>query len=305
MNANKTLDLSRKVIVAANIVLVRIDAFLNNYIELTSAGLFLLLFAKFEEIISSLALNMLIALNVLALIVHLVYSIVYIVNDYIDFEEIQGIKKNKDLYSFYEYRPIIYFNKSKIIMIYFISLYILGVTLISLIFKTVLVYPPLLAFIAFIHSKTRKFRFISFAALRTLKYVLYFNLSCSFLSLNCHTTLVVAFLIFLMSLLIIHTNTYRRSKMANNQLAFPSLNSKLLSSYIAFGITTLLVLLYLSILIPFTMVVVFLSPLYLIREILRLKFKLINPNFYVHLERLFIFFLSMILFSLLVFILVL
>ena len=306
MDVGRSQRLLKETIIGLNLVFVRFDAFLNNYVELIFIGLFLLIFAKFSSILFPWSIDLLILLNILAIGTHFVYSIVYIVNDYIDFKEVQKLRESKDLFSFYEFRPIVYFNRTNTILIYLIGFYLLITSLlIALISCMIVVYPPVLVVTALVHSKTGKYRYITFAILRALKYLMFLSILFLYLPSIRSAQVITASLILVIPFLAIHMNTYMRSKVTNKCFLNLNINIKSIIFYVIIGLILIALLLTSDIAIPLIKSIIFVSPFYFIRELLRFKLGPENPNFYMHLKRLLAFFISTVIILIALFVLLL
>jgi len=273
------------IIIALNLVVVRIDALLNNYVELMFVGIFLMLLTKFSGLLTFQTLEFLLMLNTSTIIAHYVYSITYVINDYLDFDEVQKLKVNKELFSFYQFRPIIYFNRSATIIVYFILLYML-LTFISAIQLSfiVLIYPLLLTLISFIHSTSKRYRHVTFIVLRILKYILFLNFTCCYISHVCSESAILALTALILPVLLFHWKSYKHSK---KQFFFYWTDSRAYL-YIALMVLTpsMLLVIVSDMIAPFMMSSILMLPFLVVRQLLRLKFGARNPNFYAHLKRL-------------------
>ena len=290
-NKNGFLD---KAILSLNLIFVRFDAFLNNYIKLTFLGIFLILFIKFTGV-RSLSMNpiqLLLTLNVLVISSHYAYSIAYIINDFLNFESIQRLKVDKNKYSFYKLRPIVYYNKSTTIMLCLIALYITSLFLLSISLTCiVLIYSPLLTALTLMHSRSEKFRPITFACLQALKYALFLTL------LYCHLYdmipqhVIYAFLALILLFLSYDIVTYIKSKTQLWQISFYQGIKLFIAALFISSLIMLIQLIRLNVFISFikSLLITF-TPSLIIRQLLRFVLGVANPNVYVHIKRLTIFF---------------
>jgi hypothetical protein len=283
-----------KVILILNLIFIRFDAFLNNYIELTFLYIFLTLFGKFIEVqsLSANSIQLLLTLNALVISTHYIYSITYIINDILDFEDVQKLRVNEAKYSFYKLRPLVYYNRSLITVLYLVTLYIVFLILLSISFtSTILIYPPLLTALTLMHSKSKKFRSITFACLRILKYTLFFTLLHQYL----HTTnirfIIYAFLTLILLILPYHIVTYAKSKTLLWQTSLHHHVKPVIAVLFISFLVMLIQLVRLSIFIAFvkSLLITF-TPFLITRQILRFILGATNPNLYVHIKRLVIFF---------------
>jgi len=145
--------------------------------------------------------------------------------------------------------------------------------------------------IAIVHSKARKCRLVTFMGLRSLKYLLFYSLLRQFLLHTLSAYGDIAFLVFVVPLLFYDSITYIRSKARLFEFILPW-NIKLKAIHVVLGLGTIIVMVvaFLSMLVPFIKSTLCISPLYIARELLRLKLGETNPNLYVHLKRLLILF---------------
>jgi len=301
-NKNYFLD---KAILMLNLIFVRFDAFLNNYIELTFLGMFLILFIKFTgvQILSVDSMQFLLSLNILVVSSHYAYSIVYVINDFLDFESIRRLKLDKSKYSFYRLRPIIYYNRSITIMLYLITLYTTSMLLLSIsLTKIVILYSPLLIISSFIHSRSEDFRPITFACLRTLKYALFLTLIYHRLYDMASQYIVYAFITLTLSFSSYHIIMYMKSKAQLWQTSSYQDVKLFIAIFLTASILLLILLIHLNIAIPFTKsLLITFTPFLLIRQLLRLMLGAKNPDVYVHIKRLTIFFTVTVILSIIIF----
>jgi hypothetical protein len=294
MVRNGKVQFLDRVILISNLVFIRFDAFLNNYIELTFLYIFLTLFGEFIEVqpLSANPIQLLLTLNLLVISTHYVYSITYIINDILDFEDVQKLRVNEDKYSFYKLRPLVYYNRSLITVLYLVTLYIAFLILLSISFTSIiLIYPPLLTALTLMHSKSKKFRPITFACLRILKYTLFLTLLHQYL----HTTnirfIIYAFLTLILLILPYHIATYTKSKTLLRQTPLHHHVKPVIAVLFISFLVMLIQLIHLGIFIAFvkSLLITF-TPFLITRQILRFILGATNPNLYVHIKRLVIFF---------------
>lgn len=109
----KTSELAR---VALNVMFLRFDSFLQNCIDFIYIGSLILYMH-----VQGRSLFVITDLTSLVVFSHFLYSVTYIINDYINYED-DFVIKSVDLgkYSFYRYRPIQYFGKRSIHLFIFI-----------------------------------------------------------------------------------------------------------------------------------------------------------------------------------------
>jgi len=294
-----------KVILILNLVFIRFDAFLNNYIELAFLYIFLTLFSEFTGIqtLSTNPIQLLLTLNMVVIGTHYIYSITYVINDILDFEDIQKLGVNEDKYSFYKLRPIVYYNRSLITVLYLVALHITFLILLSVsLTSTILIYPLLLVALTLMHSKSKKFRPITFACLRTLKYTLFLTLLQHYLHVTNIRFIIYVFLTLILIILPYHIATYTKSKTLLWQT--PLHHVKPVIAILLTGPLVMLIqLIHLNIFIPFvkSLLITF-TPFLITRQALRFVLGASNPNVYIHIKRLVVFFIITIVSSLIIFI---
>jgi len=166
----KTID---RIIVALNMIVYRVDALLNNFID----GVFLLSYSI------ALALTMRYKIehgNVwahvisLSVLLHMFYMVVYVINDAIDHKRKWYLKPSIDE-SFYQLRPVYYFRGSRTIITYFALIYTMIIILTSMFskipFLQLIIFVVIIVSLAFLHlSRNIALRVITFYLLRIVKY---------------------------------------------------------------------------------------------------------------------------------------
>lgn len=170
---SKDTKLVDKVVLVLNLIVYRVDALLTNFID----GYFVLIYTfivnTFTGYNMNLSCGLLHALYV-PILIHVSYTIVYIVNDTIDYAKNRNLKAHLHQ-SFYELRPIYRFKGSKKIVFLMFSLYVVMITLLIMyipnLFNQLVVFVCLMVPTAIIHSIYRgKARILTFFLLRFLKY---------------------------------------------------------------------------------------------------------------------------------------
>lgn len=167
------LNMGRNILLI-NTLTYRVDAFVSNLADF----LIILTFSVF--VYSSLDLvkigfgKIIFSLVKIAVGMHFLYSIVYIINDFIDYDIVTNFDSLK--YSFYKYRPVIYFKRGKSAMFMILLWYLICVYLILSIFEVPLSLTILfvLSFVFFsiIRSLSEGIlRFAFFGLLRFFKYI--------------------------------------------------------------------------------------------------------------------------------------
>ncbi|EMR74264.1 hypothetical protein MCGE09_00424 [Thaumarchaeota archaeon SCGC AB-539-E09] len=171
---HRLINVVRKIVLIFNLIVYRVDALLRNFID----SLFIISYTIIVYKLLNLPISgnaLWFSLLCLPIILHASYLVTYIINDIIDYKNDNEHKSRID-YSFYNLRPIYYFNSSRLIVIYSFLIYALSIIII-LWFK-----PDLSLFLAMflavsiptaiLHSVFRGFiRFATFGLLRLTKYV--------------------------------------------------------------------------------------------------------------------------------------
>jgi hypothetical protein len=173
----------------AGVLVFRIDAFLSNIVEFLFIGLFILIVNRFAGLFAIASQSIAIAVILSVLSSHFIYSIVYIINDFVDYPHIQKNQNNSDSvsYSFYKFRPLMYFARRKILIVCLSALYLLFLSIAIIEFSNV-AYAILGAvvwffFLSLLHSYSRSSkRVFSFFLLRLSKYFLFTLILASLLS---------------------------------------------------------------------------------------------------------------------------
>ena len=283
-----------KFIVILNLLTVRFDAFLSNFIEFLFIGLYMIIVSKYLGLMALPAIEIIQQLFWASFTSHALYSVVYIVNDFIDYQDVKKLQGNPLSYSFYKYRPMVYFNRSISIMIYLACLYLLYL------FNGLKALPNIHIVLGFVislfalsiwHSLAKSLtRALSFLFLRLIKYLLFLTIFTSLIE-PCDDilTMMVALPITISYAIYTSLSYAKQKKLVNNKD----------ESYTSFAmILTLLSLLdgfYLSsvkysILYIMSIIIIgylaVITPFFYVRTILRRFFGQENINFNVHVRRL-------------------
>jgi hypothetical protein len=172
---NYRIKLDRSII-CINIILYRADAFLNTLYDLTIVLIGIILFLSRAMYVMHTSLGQFLEYFLLIpFYIHFLYAIVYVVNDYVDYEKVIHYPLEKFIY--YIYRPTIFFNKSLVILICLNSLYIfLGFVLIEFLKLPIIIHIPLIPFFAIIsllrsRCANTNLRHMLFSSLRLMKYL--------------------------------------------------------------------------------------------------------------------------------------
>lgn len=289
-----------KIILLSNFLIFRLDAFMNNLIEFSSVALYTLSMAKYLNMIPSVPYFEIIKqIFTGSLLAHLIYSLVYIINDLIDYQNNIKLKAHSSLYSFYKYRLIHYFNASHSIIIYLLCLYVLYLLatmwmLPSLAYGFIIMVVLLLVQ-SIVHSLfTGLIRGLTFLFLRVEKQILFLMIFTAMTSFSETTVLIVMALPWIGPYVMFALFSYMKQK---NLIKKYNTTKYLLSMFLIPSIIPLLIsITYLSSKMGYTIyhVMISLSSSYLmvltpflaIRMILRYFFGPENPNFYIHIKRL-------------------
>lgn len=165
-----------RLILLLNKFVYRVDAFLQNIIDFLWGALYLILLDR------SLGLGLkasLFDVYVCIIVVHMIYMITYVINDYINYFDDLSKASQPSLYSFYMLRPVQYFKRSPLCLSYFSLLSIISaLVLIRLCFPNVmfiilLIFIPILSIIESYASKWSFIKLCSFYAQRMVKYTLF------------------------------------------------------------------------------------------------------------------------------------
>jgi len=179
--------ISNRGIIWVNIILYRVDAFLNTLYDLVVILIGVTLFLSKTYVMHIVSEQILAYFFLIPLLIHFLYIIVYVVNDYVDYEKVIHYPQEKLTY--YIYRPLISFDKSPAILICLNFLYILfAFALIGFLKLPAVIYVPLvpfLAIISFLRSKCTNIilKHMLFSLLRLAKYA-YATLSLELLLLQ-------------------------------------------------------------------------------------------------------------------------
>lgn len=99
-------------IVIFNLITIRLEHFLQNYID------FIYIAVLLNFCISSSPKFSLLTITVMPIFAHFLYSITYIINDYINYHDDLLLRdQDPQKYSFYKYRPMQYFGKKIIVLL--------------------------------------------------------------------------------------------------------------------------------------------------------------------------------------------
>jgi hypothetical protein len=279
-----------RLIVAFSLIVFRIDAFMNNFIEYSFiitylVGAFKCMNNQFPNL-SELMFDIIIV-NIVA---SLIYSIVYVINDFIDFNKVRNFRENFTKFSFYAIRPIIYFNRSIFILIYLIGLYVFYVYCTLIFFSTTTIFLiGILILVSVVHSLLQdNIRPITFFMLRMIKYVLFLYLLSNVLpSLGVRDIFTIS-LPLIVPYTALQTYFYAVQKNVFSRQSYISILTK-----ICILISTILTFLYVSLVVNSPQVVesiivgyIAISPFLIIRSGLRKILGPENRDFYVHIKRL-------------------
>ena len=161
------------IILVFNLIVYRIDAFLYNFYDLNIVLTGSVILLNKLEIIEISYRQFLVYLLVVPLLIHFLYAIVYIANDYVDYEKVVKLPREKFVY--YMYRPLVFFNKSILISIVLSLLYILCSLLMIKILKLpigpyAIAIPPLIVISTFRSISSGFLKHALFGVLRIVKY---------------------------------------------------------------------------------------------------------------------------------------
>jgi len=126
-----------KFVLIVNVIVYRLDALLGNLIDTLFILTYRIVVSKPLGPLNDIGNICIYYVVLTAIILHVVYSVAYMINDVIDYNFSRLSKTNID-YSFYHLRPIYYFRCSRVIVIYMFSLYILLVSMILLLVPQIL-----------------------------------------------------------------------------------------------------------------------------------------------------------------------
>jgi hypothetical protein len=274
-------------------MLVRMDAFLSNVIEFLFIGLFITVVSRFLGLISLASGLLVIQGLVLAVLSsHFIYSIVYTVNDYLDYPSINSIvDKSSQRYSFYRFRPLIYFGNRKSVLLFLVGLYltatVLTISAIPTATVPILLFSTVLLVVSLSHSHFKGlYRVLSFSALRLTKYLLFIVLFSSFIHLSL-TAVLAAFALIIPYWLYVSYGFGKERKIISK----PFFRTLLLGTaiivfyfiYISMVLTYFALTLFMPLAIGYCIVV---PPFFGVQRIGYRLFGLRNADFTVHIKRL-------------------
>lgn len=175
-----------KVIVIFNLLTVRLDALLSNFIDFSFIALYTLVTYSYMGSLSLPSGETIRQVILASLSSHCLYSLAYIVNDFIDYGDVKRHQNDPNLYSLYKYRPVVYFDRSKSIITYLAciySLYLFGVLKAFFYIRYLLtIIVPLLFTQSIVHSLCKgSAKALSFLALRLVKYMLFLTMLSMFM----------------------------------------------------------------------------------------------------------------------------
>ena len=292
-----------RTIVLLNLVLVRVDAFLQNFFDfLYIVAYTIVLSSTISPIKSKIEVRY---ITIIPFAIHILYSLTYIISDYIDYHRDIGKAENIQLWSFYRYRPICYFKKTRTIFTYLIILYFFYVLLFFIVLRLpvfnnlplLLITIFLISSLAIIHSLSgdrSTIKLITFSSQRLLKYAIYVFVADKLLALSKHS-----FNIIIMTSLIIPYTIYNVLKYNNTKeiikinkipIMFAQASVTLISATIfAISIITYRAIPYRIADIVKAIILAHLAtttPLMIVKIYLSIKLGSKNENFYMHVKRL-------------------
>ena len=157
-----------------NIFTYRIDAFLSNLSDFFGILTFNILIYNFLNLIKVTFKEIIYSLFIISIAIHFLYLIVYLINDYIDYNKVINYDILK--YTFYKYRPIIYFKKENIFIFTILFWYFICIYLIKIIFNMPFILILLIVLLFASFSLIRSInegviKIILFGILRFIKYI--------------------------------------------------------------------------------------------------------------------------------------
>ena len=170
----RNIKIIDKTVVILNMFVYRVDALCANFIDgmlLVSYGLAIALTLGYRVNVNNI--DIWIHTTFSLMLFHLLYMVVYVINDVIDYRGARNLKPGIDS-SFYQLRPIYFFRSSKTIVAYFAIFYAVVIILISTLSRIPhpFVFAGIVALLAFLHSsQSISLRIITFYLLRIAKYV--------------------------------------------------------------------------------------------------------------------------------------
>jgi|GEM_PF-3411627 len=279
-----------RLILTINLIVFRVDAFMNNYIEFSFVIIYLM--GIYGYVKSPLARSPELILNIItvSIVAGLIYSIVYVVNDFIDFKKIKSFQNNSAKFSFYALRPIIHFHRSISISIYLIWLYALYTIYIALFFSiNIILFAGVLFSLSIVHSLMHnRLRPVTFFMLRMTKYLLLLTLLSTVLSSLRVSEILTITLPLIVPYTSIQTYFYAIQKNAFSRQSYTNTLVKI-CIFVSILVTFIYVLLFTNSFNTLAYVIVgyiTVSPFFFIRIGLRKILGPENPDFHVHIKRL-------------------
>ena len=281
---------TERIVLASNLIVYRVDALLASVID----GILIIGYRVIMDLMLEHRHDGLLFIISIPVLLHMLYVIVYIINDLIDYSNPHGFKAYLDK-SFYRLRPIYYFQRSKLIVAYTILLYVTYSTLI-LIFMYPLFYPSiffmaLAIFMSIAHSlHGATIRVITFYLLRVMKYaymlilfnVIAFNQLYDYITTLVMLTLVLPYTLY--SAVNYGKLVALRNKTTQSMIILViSIITLLVFSFKATPVKHQLIDLMKASITSYILIVL---PIFGIRQILRKIFGATNPTYYHHLLRL-------------------
>lgn len=174
---HKIIDLTMKIfdmfIVFTSMLTGRLDPFLTNLTDFFIILMFSLSLYAFLGLISIGFVELIITLVSVSVIAHFSYSIIYVVNDYVDYKNDVNLSDEK--FSNYKYRSLIYFKKNKFILLASVCWYSICVLLILNTIPAgllpIISFIPVFVLLSYVRSfTTGNLRIVLLGFLRFVKY---------------------------------------------------------------------------------------------------------------------------------------
>ncbi|MEM2292866.1 MAG: hypothetical protein QXX41_06275 [Nitrososphaerota archaeon] len=279
-----------KIILALNLIVYRVDSLLANFID----GVFILSYESVMNLILERWCGNLLSIIFLSFLPHMLYFIVYVVNDLIDYGNPQILKAYLDN-SFYRLRPIYYFRRSKPIIAYIILLYVTYITLISIFIRSSfylsIFFVISVILVSIMHSHCNvTVRIFTFYLLRIIKYayiLILFNVVTFGHFYNDVAALVM--LTFVLPYTMYSVINYVKLVVSRNKIIQNAI-------ILTISITTLLIILFKAMPTKYQLMDVIKSsticylsitfPVFSIRQVLRKLLGATNPTYCYHILRL-------------------
>jgi len=281
-----------KLILVLNMVTYRIDALLGNAIDVIMISAYTTVIGKALKVLSTPGSETIHSMVMTIALTHIVYMIVYLLNDLIDYSTASLSKVD---FSFYRLRPVFYFKCALWTTVYFALLYVIGVVIILISIPAILwptlIFVPIFIATAVIHSHARGIRRVTtFFMLRFSKYVytLAVFTALSFSEMNVYVLLLIVFSIVLPYLAYSLTSYSRLKELRTKSLDGIKYSIPILSILVAMVLGTILLGYSISDLLKALLHGYFyvVLPLIIARQVLRKLLGVANPTFYHHLLRL-------------------